>query len=149
MKTSKLFQSLLIAVFVFSLGETALASGPSTPSAIVVSGGSAKVCPGDYRTYTVTAVAGCTYMWTMPTGLAIQTGQGANSIYVYVNANFVATGTMSVTATNGMGTSPARTLSIVRNNPATPGYITGQITACCASTSHVFTVPAVAGVNYN
>src|SRR6185436_13675532 len=51
-------------------------AAPSQPGTITVTGGSAKVCPGDIRTYSIAAVSGATsYTWTPPTGASITGGQ--------------------------------------------------------------------------
>ncbi len=119
------------------------------PAAIVVSGGIAKVCPGDSRTYSTTAVAGMTYNWVVPAGATITSGQGSSSITVSYTPNFVANGTMSVTANNACGTSTARTLTIARNVLGSPAAITGAAGICPGSTS-IYTASAVAGAtSYN
>nr|AUN35599.1 putative internalin [uncultured bacterium] len=124
------------------------------PGSITVSGGSAKVCPGDSRTYSVTAVAGITYSWTAPAGANITSGQGSASITVNYTANFIASGTLSVTANNNCGASTARNLTISRNTPASPAAISGPATVCtntlatytatavATATSYLWTVPA-------
>ena len=114
------------------------------PAAIVVSGGIAKVCPGDARTYSTTAVAGMTYNWVVPAGATITTGQGTANITVSYTPNFVANGTMSVTANNACGSSTARTLTIARNVLASPAAITGA-SAICPGATVTYTATAVAG----
>jgi len=53
---------------------------PAAPSAI---SGPGTVCPSTTgHVYSVTAVAGLTYNWTMPSGLTLVSGQGTNSIVV-------------------------------------------------------------------
>lgn len=122
-------------------------SPPAQPSAIYVTGGAAKVCPGDTRTYYVYNVAGVTWTWTMPTGATINTGQGTRTISVTYDAGFTANGTMSVVAVNACGPSTPRTLTISRNVPATPGTITGSAVACI-NTSGGYSVTNVAGMTY-
>jgi len=77
---------------------------------------------GITATYTVPAVSGMTYTWTIPAGVSSFTGQGTNSIsFKYPNG--FTSGIMNVTATNGCGTSAARSLTVSTLNPATPGVI--------------------------
>ncbi len=62
--------------------------------------------------YSVVNVAGMTYNWTVASNFgSIATGQGNNAITVNAT-NIIGTGyTMSVTATNGCGTSPVRAIA--------------------------------------
>ena len=62
--------------------------------------------------YSVVNVAGLTYNWTIATNLGtIASGQGSNAITVNAS-NIIGTGyTMSVTASNGCGTSPVRAIA--------------------------------------
>ena len=122
---------------------------PAQPGTITVTGGIAKVCPGDVRTYKVTAVSGATiYNWTIPTGTSISSGVGTNIISLIFNSGFVASGIISVTAGNACGTSLARTLTINLNIPSVPSVISGTANSC-AGTSAVFSVTNVAGITYN
>ncbi len=118
---------------------------PATPGTVT---GTSRACPGNTFTYTVAAVANASsYNWTVPTGATIVSGSGTNSIQVNFNAGFVATGNISVTATNGCGTSAARTYSVARNTPATPGTIAGQTSGICSATVN-YSVTNVAGMTY-
>ena len=94
-------------------------------------------------------VAGVTYNWTMPTGAVINSGQGTRTIVVSFNSNFIATGVMSVVKVNSCGDSPPRTLSIVKNTPATPGAITGSNFGLCNALNKIYSITAVAGLTYN
>ena len=119
---------------------------PGTPGTIT---GTNRACPGNTFTYSVVAVANASsYNWTVPTGASIISGGGTNSIQVSFNAGFTATGTISITASNGCGTSTARTYSVARNTPATPGTISGQTTGICSS-SITYSVVNVIGMTYN
>ena len=125
-------------------------SPPATPSSISVSGGSAKVCPGDSRTYTTPLVAGVTsYSWTIPTGAAINNGQGTRTINVTYNSGFTANGTLSVVNTNGCGSSQPKTINVNRNVPATPSSITGTAAGLCGASNVAYSVTAVSGITYN
>ncbi len=112
------------------------------PSAIT--GPVTNVCKGANLVYSVTAVAGVTYAWTVPTGATITSGAGTNSIKVTYGATFVGTGSIGVTATNGCGTSAASTLA-VSALLGQPGAITGS-TGCTRSQSSVtFSITAITG----
>jgi hypothetical protein len=127
---TNLFQSGNISVYatngcnspVRSLTVTRVA--PAMPSLI---SGPTNTCAnqlpnGSTATYSVPAVAGMTYNWTVPAGITGFTGQGSNSISFKFPNGFTS-GSISVTATNGCGTSAARILNVASLNPATPSVI--------------------------
>jgi subtilisin family serine protease len=121
-------------------------SRPGTPGTIT---GTSRACPGNTFTYSVVPVANtASYNWTVPTGATIVSGAGTNSIQVSFDAGFIATGTISVTATNGCGTSAARTYSVARNTPGTPSTIVGQTTGICGLSVLNYSVTNVAGMTY-
>jgi len=120
-------------------------SRPGTPGTIT---GTSRACPGNTFTYSVVPVANtASYNWTVPTGATISAGAGTNSIQVSFDAGFISTGSISVTATNGCGTSAARTYSVARNTPGTPGTIAGQTSGICSATVN-YSVTNVAGMTY-
>lgn len=124
-------------------------NAPAQPSTITPSGGSAKVCPGNTRTYTISPVSGATsYQWTAPTGGTIISGQGTTSVNVEYNSGFTANDTIHVSAVNGCGPGAERTLVIQRNIPARPSVITGPASGVCNSAVN-YSVVAANGVNYN
>ena len=118
---------------------------PVTPGVIV--GAASAVCAGTTQTYSITNVNGLTYNWIAPANATIASGQGTNSVTVNFLAAFTS-GTLSVSANNGCGTSTARTLTII-SNPAVPGKITGTAVQVCANTSGAYSVTNVSGVTYN
>ena len=120
---------------------------PATPGTIT---GTARACPGNVYTYSVAAVTNATsYHWTVPAGSTIVSGAGTNSISLSFGSGFTASGTLSVKAANGCGSSTARSLSITRNAAATPSVISGQASGVCGLSSVSYTVKAVAGITYN
>lgn len=125
----------------------AITSVPAATTGITVTGGAAKVCNGDTRTYSVTNVAGVTYTWTVPTGATINIGQGSNSISVTYGPGFVADGTIGVTPSNACGNGPLKTLAIARNILAAPATLTGTTYDLCGATSVTYTAGAVTGAS--
>jgi hypothetical protein len=114
--------------------------GASQPGTI---SGKTTFCPGDPVTYSVPAVAGHTYTWTLPTGWS---GTSiSNSIVVTPGSS---SGTISVKA-NGCGAiSTARTLAIVPGStPSTPAGISGK-SDICPNLPQTYSVPAVTGASY-
>lgn len=88
----------------------AVKSAPAKPSSIT---GPANVKVGQTGVYfSVTAVAGVTYAWTLPAGALIDSGQGGNKIKVTWGS---VGGTVSVIAINNCGSSAAtaKTVGVV------------------------------------
>lgn len=117
---------------------------PGTPVSI---SGSTSVCPGSTATYSVAPVANTTtYNWTAPANASIVSGQGTNSITLSFASNYV-TASLSVTASNCVGNSTARTLSIAKKAvPATPGAVTG-ITPVCPGNTFTYSIVPVANTD--
>lgn len=102
--------------------------------------GNTTACPGSSQTYSVSAVAGATsYTWTLPSGWS-----GASTTNS-ITATAGSTGTISVTAANSCGNSPAQTASVtVTPVPSQPGAITGALSAC-ANATEIYSVAPVTG----
>ncbi|MFT3909036.1 MAG: zinc-dependent metalloprotease family protein [Ferruginibacter sp.] len=113
--------------------QPGLISGPTNACAYMAPGGTT-------ASYSIVAVSAATsYTWTVPVGAIGLTGQGTTSIsFTYPNG-FVS-GSISVTATNGCGTSVARTLSITKLAPATPGVIDVIQVASCPGRIYSYTL---------
>ncbi|KAA5549086.1 ice-binding family protein [Adhaeribacter rhizoryzae] len=116
---------------------------PSNPG--VISASNTTICAGQTNIiYSVTPVAGATtYNWSVPSGWNITSGQGTNSITVTAGATG---GTISLTAYNNCGASPAAILAVTPGTlPAPPVAITGGIAPCSGSTGNTFRIAAVPG----
>ncbi|WP_428656719.1 3-coathanger stack domain-containing protein [Runella sp.] len=106
---------------------------PAQPANFMVS--SAAVCKGQVGVvYTTPNVSGVTYNWSY-TGTGATINGAGNSITINFAANATA-GTLSVTATNGAGTSPSLTLAINVNTPPTPPTASG-VTITSGSTANL------------
>ncbi|OFY37560.1 MAG: hypothetical protein A2W91_14515 [Bacteroidetes bacterium GWF2_38_335] len=116
---------------------------PSVPSAI---SGPAAPCESGSAVYSVTAVGGVSYNWSLPGGWT-QTGGGtSNSITVTPG---VTPGTISVIPYNSCGSGDMQQLSVSPVElPAIPPAITGSTTPCFGSSQN-YSVAAVSGVTYN
>ncbi len=114
--------------------------------------GPANVC--DYigassnATYYIAAVTGAdSYLWTVPTGATIVSGQGTVSIDVSFSAGFVP-GNITVQSVAACGSSVAKLLALTKA-PAAVATISGP-TAICGITTTVYSVAVVPGVtSYN
>ncbi|MFT3908131.1 MAG: T9SS type A sorting domain-containing protein [Ferruginibacter sp.] len=120
-------------------------ANPSTPGLI---SGPSNACPyispdGVAATYSVVPVANAaSYTWTVPANVIGLTGQGTNSISFIYPPGFTS-GNVSVTATNGCGTSTARSLQITRLNPATPSVIDVIQTQFCPTRVYTYTLASM------
>jgi hypothetical protein len=97
-------------------------------------------------TYTIAAVAGAFangYTWTAPSGASIVSGQGSTSVEVLFASDFTA-GNISVTSSNGVGTSlTASTLAVTRTSGViAPAALVGQVTGLCAGTAYDYSFTA-------
>jgi hypothetical protein len=115
-----------------TVGATAV---PTTPLSIT---GVADVCSyfssitsatSNSVTYTAASVSTATsYVWTVPTGVTLVSGQGTNSISVTFANTFVS-GAITVKSINVCGTSTSsRSLTVYKRVAATPGTIQKQFT---------------------
>ena len=110
---------------------------PSTPSPIVAS--TSNVCPSIGTDvpiiYTTRKVTGASsYIWTAQAGTAIiehPLGAGVNDTVVSVKfTTGFTTSAITVQSVNDCGVSNARSLTISRTNPYTPGMISGPANVC-------------------
>jgi hypothetical protein len=135
-----------------------LSSVPPTPVSIV--GPLNTVCAGSTKSYNTAAIAGATsYIWTVPAGAVINSGQGTNAITVTFPNSF-SSGAITVRSATACTTSAARSITVY-SIPIAPASITGasvglcgvstQTYTCSASTtgatSYNWTVPANAVIN--
>ncbi|PKP02749.1 MAG: hypothetical protein CVU11_10885, partial [Bacteroidetes bacterium HGW-Bacteroidetes-6] len=120
-------------------------SVPAQPSAIT---GSVSSCSGTTGlTYSVTNVAGVTYIWTVPTGWSITSGAGTNTITVTAGS---ASGNITVTPSNGCGNGATQFLAVSTTSvPAQPSVITGNANPCENVAGLTYSVANVVGVTYS
>ncbi|MBU6157561.1 MAG: T9SS type A sorting domain-containing protein [Bacteroidetes bacterium] len=76
------------------------------------------------------------YIWTVPAGARIISGQGTRTIIVKFASIYVSGRAISVVASNVCGnSSPASSKIIYKNSTSTPGIITGLLDVCPAFSS--------------
>ncbi len=131
-----------------TLSQLVVSEAASAPGAAGPITGPTEVCKNSTQSYSIAAVAGATsYVWTVPTGASITSGQGTISISVNFSAS-AASGNISVYGTNTAGNGPASNKAVTVNSaPAQPSSISGNATACQGS-SQVYSVTSVSGVSY-
>lgn len=114
------------------------------PSAPVAISGNAIPCAGSItNNYSISFVSGAaSYIWAVPAGWTITSGQGTTSIQVTAGTG---NGNISVTAINDCGTSNATLLAVTAATvvPAMPGAIAGGTDVCVNQAGVSFSVPAV------
>ena len=114
---------------------------PGTPLAIA--GAKDGLCNATGVVYSIPVVVGATsYNWTVTNGSLIS-GQGSNSITVDYAA--FASGTITVQAVNGCGSSSIRTLTVV-GAPARAGVISGNVNVCTGAVEP-YSVSTVSGAD--
>ena len=122
---------------------------PVTPSVIV--GTTTGLCNQANINYSVTSVTDVTFVWSVPTGATIVSGQGTNSINVNFGNALSGSGSCTngtvvcVKATNMCGTSSIRceTLNL---KPIAPASILGAATVCKSQTT-TYTCTLVPGAS--
>ena len=98
--------------------------------------------------YSISPVVNATsYLWEVPAGVDITSGQGTLSITVNIGPSAPASGTIRVYAINACGTSsPQRSKDLYVSDPlAAPGSITGASTFTYGATGVPYTVGTVTG----
>jgi hypothetical protein len=90
----------------------------------------------------VANVVGNTYTWTVPGGAIGLTGQGTSSISFTYPAGYTG-GTISVSTTNGCGTSGTRTLSVTKLNASAPSAIDVIETQSCPDRVFTYTLASM------
>ncbi|MCJ8163926.1 ice-binding family protein [Pontibacter sp. E15-1] len=112
----------------------AIQAAPQTlPVAPVLTAGPRDPCLGSSTTYAVSGTGGIdAYVWEVPAGWEIVSGQGTASIEVKVTRT---AGQVKVTASNSCGGSSVTALDVTpaEGVPAAPGAVQGPATVCTGS----------------
>ena len=96
-------------------------------------------------TYSVGTIPNATsYVWSLPAGATIVSGDGTNNIKVDFATN-AASGNITVYGNNacGAGTSSQPFVVMINQLPAVPGNITGTSTLCQGVTGITYAVPSI------
>jgi len=134
-----------------SLYVTVSTTTPNQPATVT---GPTSVCRGDVVTYTASTVANAIYyVWTVPAGWDILSGDGTNTITVKVtgSAALVTNAVVGAAAGNGCNSNTRNSSQItVRDVPAQPSPITGTgVPNVCRNMQGItYSVTNVAGVTY-
>lgn len=126
-----------------SVTTTQTSAIPASPGTIT--GPVIVSCSSTGIVYSIAAVANTShYVWKMPVGASISSGQGTTAIAVNFSTEFVG-GYIEVAASNACGQSPSITARklFVQSLPNAPGNISGQSTALCGNTTITYSIAAV------
>jgi hypothetical protein len=134
------------------------ACGTSIPSVLVVAvdqapaplgsiTGPGAVCKTTTGIFSVAQVEyASSYIWTVPSGANIVSGQGTNTIHVTWGGN---SGAVSVIAANPCDTTSPVTKQVLADSvPLAPGTISGPDTVCVSHTGYVFSIAAIPDANH-
>ena len=130
-----------------SVTTTTVGTVPVSPGTITGKNGG--VCNSTNNVYSIASVPNTAfYVWTVPAGATIVSGQGTTSITVNYGSTF-SSGDIVVAASNACGQSPSNTARklAITSIAATPGAITGQASGLCGQLNKVYSITAVAGAN--
>jgi len=110
--------------------------------------GTSDVCKNNVYSYSTGTIAGAsTYVWSVPAGASISSGQGTTGISVNFGVSSVS-GNISVYGSNASGNGTPGTLAVTVNSaPSQPDAIAGSASPCQAG-SQVYSVTNTAGVTY-
>jgi len=115
---------------------------PAAPASIA---GVTTICQGQSTSYTATTVAGATqYIWTVPTGVVIVSGQNTQTINVTWNS--AAGGNVCAAAATACDTSAYTCLAVTVTPAVVPPIPTGAASVCAGATENYF-IPPVSGVS--
>ena len=110
-----------------------------------INGPTSGICPNTNVMYAIGGLTGgYSYLWSVPTGVTIVSGNGTTNLTVRFPSGF-AGGTISVKAQNGCGTGPSQSLAISGGGglPAL-GAIQGTSNVC-ANQTYTYSVAGVTG----
>jgi hypothetical protein len=117
---------------------------PGTPAPI--SGQATGLCNSTGVVFSTTGTPEATsYLWSVPPGVTIVSGQGTGTITVNVSNTFT-TGSINVTGQNSCGFGLTRSLTIF-GTPGQAGPISGPTAICPGATGIVYQVATVAGAD--
>lgn len=128
-----------------STSATTTENGALPVSPGPITGPSIGLCQTTGNIYSIDPVPNTThYVWTVPEGDTITSGQGTTSITV--DFNELSSGYVVVAASNACGQSPSITPTqlFVQGTPPTPGVISGPTAGLCNSVGNVYRIDEVA-----
>jgi large repetitive protein len=116
---------------------------PSQPDSIT---GNLSPCQGTSQNYSVSIVAGVSYLWTFPSNWSQTSGGNSNAVTANVG---LGSGNIEVTPSNGCGDGLSQILAVTPAIvPSQPDSITGNPSPC-QGTSQNYSVSIVTGVSYS
>jgi len=125
--------------------QSTVATVNATPATPVASN-DGPICEGSTINLSASTIVGATYSWTGPNGYTANTQNPAiNNVTSSHNGIFNV-----VALLNGCTSGSGSTSVVINNYPATPGNISGSLSACPGSSGNVYSITAVQGAtSYN
>ncbi|MBY0485798.1 MAG: T9SS type A sorting domain-containing protein [Flavobacteriaceae bacterium] len=124
---------------------TSINVGKTLSSDSITISGPTNVCSLSNATYSVEAISGATYFWTLPTGMTLNSQANANTINVSFDPTFNMGGMSVIVTTSSNSVTPSLTIGRLD----ILGTISGP-TNLCGLTSATYTIPTISGANaYN
>jgi len=125
----------------FAVAKTELATASK------VSGPASVYCNVSSTQYYIAAISNATtYLWTVPAGMTIVSGQGRDTITVNIGGNFSG-GSVTVEAGNGCSYGAGKSLAVAVNKLSAPASVVGESSVLCGSQSVDYTIPTVTGAS--
>jgi PKD-like domain/Proprotein convertase P-domain/CHU_C Type IX secretion signal domain len=115
---------------------------PPAPASI---SGPATLCQGQTASFTAAAVVGATsYIWTLPPGVVINSGQ--NTATINVTWNSANGGNVCAASSNICGTSAPTCMAVAVTPIPMPAQPSGNVNVCAGSSEN-YSIPPIAGVS--
>ncbi|MCX6268971.1 MAG: T9SS type A sorting domain-containing protein [Bacteroidetes bacterium] len=116
------------------------------PAPVPTIGSTNNPCIGSTNNIYYTESGMTVYVWTVPTGGTIVTGQGTNTVNVTWNQQGVHTVTVNYNNASGCSAAQPTVYTVFVNSPPDPaGAITGPVTMCAGTNGLVYTTTPVVG----
>lgn len=117
-----------------------LPGGCTKPSTAPAISGNDSICIGETTSYSVPSIPNATgYLWTLPQGASITSGNNTNHISVNFSAS-ATSGYISVKGTNTCGTGDSSSFSVTVNPIAEAGTVTAVRDTVCAGTPSILSI---------
>jgi len=118
------------------------------PSPAGVITGNSIACPGSNGVdYSISPISGATgYVWTLPSGVSIASGNNTNSIKVNFSSSAVS-GNISVYGTNSCGNGNSSSIQVSIGSPASAGIITGKNFVSPGSNGVTYSIASITGAS--
>ena len=128
-----------------SSSSISITKKPGVPDAIT---GPTSTCGQTAAAYSIAPVFSATsYIWSVPAGMSIVSGQGTTNINVSMTSAFVI-GQVKVSAVNNCGFVPGASLLVTGNVPSQPVTVSGPANVCGITSATYSVAPVIGATGY-